>query len=401
MILELNKDVVFVKGFLNGAIYILKTGEVYSINKKACEIISKLKENKKLTKEEKEYAELLKKNNLYNMECSIKSYIFEENVVNRYNTIWLEITQGCNMRCIHCYEGQTHKVSKRTLTLNEWKKIIDQLKILNIKRVIVIGGEPCIHENIYEILEYLGKKEIPTTLFTNASLLNNKIIDLLVRNDMEIKISLYGPNSEVHDKITKVKGSFNVLIKNIELLKEKGIVPTIAITLMKENEDYYLEIEKLLEKINIKKFKFDVIRKVFDGQQDKHYPENNKIRNLVKRTSPYFLVKKKTFNINVKKNSCWYGKLVISEDGSLFPCVFARNEILGNIKETNVKKLLESKKLSQLWNLNMDKIKICSDCEFRYACIDCRPLAYSEKKDLYEKNPRCLYNPYTGMWLND
>ena len=41
---------------------------------------------------------------------------------------------------------------------------------------------------------------------------------------------------------------------------------------------------------------------------------------------------------------------------------------------------------------------VCKDCEYRFACKDCRPLAKSVDGCQNGKNPRCKYDPYTGNW---
>ena len=43
-----------------------------------------------------------------------------------------------------------------------------------------------------------------------------------------------------------------------------------------------------------------------------------------------------------------------------------------------------------------DKIEECSECEYRYACFDCRPNSLSRK--ISEKPWYCTYNPLTGNW---
>lgn len=402
MIYKLNEGVLYVKGFYNGAIYNLNTKNVFSINKVACNIIEKLiNRNEKFDELEKKYIDLLKENDLYKDNFKIELYNTSTEYENKFDTVWLELTQNCNMKCIHCYEGESHFPSSKQLNILEWKNIIDQLKELKVNRVIVIGGEPCTYIGVFEILKYLSENNINTTLFTNASLLNKKIMDYSIENNIEIKISLYGSNSLIHDNITKVKGSFDILIKNIKYLVSKGKEPTIAITLMKENENDYEEINKLINNLGIKKYKFDVIREVADGKQSNHTPENIEIKKLVLRTEPSFKTSKNLFERNNYKNSCWYGKLVITENGDLIPCVFARSFLLGNIFEQSLKDLLTSDKLNKYWGISLNKIKDCSICEFRFACNDCRPIAYVKNKNILEKNPRCLYNPYTGEWNNE
>ena len=402
MIYKINEGIIYVKGFYNGAIYNLNTKNVFSINKIACNIIEKLINNSKNFNDlEKKYIDLLKENDLYKDNFKIVLYNIPIEYENKLNTVWLELTQNCNMKCIHCYEGENHTSSSKQLNILEWKNIINQLKVLSVNRVIVIGGEPCTHAGVFEILKYLSQNKINTTLFTNASLLNKEIMDYSIENNIEIKVSLYGSNDLIHDNITKVKGSFDILIKNIKYLISRGKNPTIAVTLMKENENDYENIKKMINDLGIKKYKFDVIRGVVNGKQSNHIPENIKIKKLVLRTEPSFKTSKILFRRNTNRNSCWYGKLVITENGNLIPCVFARNFILGNVFEQPLKDLLNSEKLNKYWSINLNKIETCNICEFRFACIDCRPLAYAKNKNILEKNPRCMYDPYTGEWHNE
>ena len=50
-------------------------------------------------------------------------------------------------------------------------------------------------------------------------------------------------------------------------------------------------------------------------------------------------------------------------------------------------------------NLNKDCIKECSECEYRYACYDCRPNSLTD--DFYDKPWFCTYNPKSGKWTDE
>ena len=43
-----------------------------------------------------------------------------------------------------------------------------------------------------------------------------------------------------------------------------------------------------------------------------------------------------------------------------------------------------------------NRINECKQCEYRYACFDCRPNSLSG--NLLEKPWYCTYNPSTGEW---
>ncbi len=64
------------------------------------------------------------------------------------------------------------------------------------------------------------------------------------------------------------------------------------------------------------------------------------------------------------------------------------SKLLSSIDESGIKKL---------WNAKKDKIDICSICEFRYMCIDNRPL--NERLDgTWYSNIECNYNPFLAKW---
>lgn len=396
---EIGNNIVYVEGARNGAIYNLNSGEVYSINYIAKEILNKYINKFKLGKQEKEYIELLVKNNLLDTKRKICKYI-PQKLEKRLRLVWFEITQGCNMKCVHCYEGHIHQASKNVLSIAEWKNVIKDTLALKPQRVVIIGGEPCIHKNIIEILKYTREldSKVSITLFTNGYFIEGELFDTIIEQSIEVKVSLYGHCSEVHDKITGVEGSFLKLKNVIIQLGERKVPINVAVTLMRENEEYVDDIQNLLKKMPIRGYKFDVIREVVDGTQNEHIPKKKNVIETAYRTSPNFFVKKQQFDLNYYNNSCWYGKLVITETGDILPCVFARNHICGNIKKTNIADIIENN-MKEFWEYPVSSLKECNNCEFKYACHDCRPIAESAY-DMNKKNPRCRYNPYEGVWEN-
>ena len=65
--------------------------------------------------------------------------------------------------------------------------------------------------------------------------------------------------------------------------------------------------------------------------------------------------------------------------------------------KSSIKEIISSEKTQDCWNLTAEKTEVCSECEFRFACKDCRPLAEASS-GFYAKNPRCTYDVYSGEW---
>lgn len=79
------------------------------------------------------------------------------------------------------------------------------------------------------------------------------------------------------------------------------------------------------------------------------------------------------------------------------PCIFARAHTVGDVNR-GLEEVINSKGLQSLWKITKDEIETCRNCEYRYACHDCRPLAEDTTGNFYAKNPRCNYNPLRGEW---
>lgn len=117
---EINKSIVYVKGALRGAIYNFNDGKVYSINEDGCTIIENYIANNELNAS---YLIELKKLSLIDESFKPTEYIFPK-LRQELNFVWLELTEACNLKCIHCYDGDEHKINNTdNLSFEQWKDI--------------------------------------------------------------------------------------------------------------------------------------------------------------------------------------------------------------------------------------------------------------------------------------
>lgn len=395
MILKLGEGIVFVTGFKCSAIYNFKNGKVYSINEYGTNLITNyLSSTSKIIFSEDNF--LKKVMNILNIpNINGKIYTVPMNSEISLEFAWLEITQMCNSRCIHCYEGAEHKEVKECLSFDEWEKVICELNSIGCKNIQFIGGEPTIYEKLPELVEFasdIGINKI--SIFTNLQNINERLFDSIVNNKVDIHFSIYGSCGDTHDKITQINGSFKTMIYNVERLLKKKVSITAHVVIMKENENEKDKIYELLSKIGIKAIRYDEIRKVYGGNQEDHLVKKSNL-NMYK---PNFFADENWFNRAFYYNTCWYGKCVISTNGDIYPCEFERNILYGNIRKDSLSNILKNETTKKSWQWNFSMVNFCKDCEFRFACRDCRPLAYAENGNMAEKNPRCKYNPYLGLW---
>jgi SPASM domain peptide maturase of grasp-with-spasm system len=95
-------------------------------------------------------------------------------------------------------------------------------------------------------------------------------------------------------------------------------------------------------------------------------------------------------------NGCLNRKVSIDEEGYIKNCP-SMTASFGHHKYTSLIDVVIDNSFKNIWYINKDKIKKCQECEFRYACTDCR--AYLENpNDIFSKPLKCGYDPYKGDW---
>ncbi len=173
--------------------------------------------------------------------------------------LW-DVTSRCNLRCKHCYNAEKYfnKVfEKNDLSLYQCKEVIDKIKKMKFDHIHLLGGEPLIREDIYDIIEYAVNAGITVTINTNGTLLSENNIDKLIESGIsQITISLDSTIEEVNDDI-RGKGTYQRVIKNILSLNEKlknndDVLVQIATVITKKNSKDIPEFPILLKKLGIK-----------------------------------------------------------------------------------------------------------------------------------------------------
>jgi MoaA/NifB/PqqE/SkfB family radical SAM enzyme len=158
------------------------------------------------------------------------------------------LTSRCNLKCGFCFAYNGNELNTKRCF-----KIIDIIKPLGIKKLVITGGEPLIRKDIIKIVNYAAKKGFNIRLDTNGILLP-KFINRLKINSFGI--SLDGPDPKTDQLMRQHPKHFENVIKSLEKLKKtnkKVIIHTLATKL---NYKKIPEMTKILEKYKI--FKWDI-----------------------------------------------------------------------------------------------------------------------------------------------
>ena len=148
----------------------------------------------------------------------------------------VDITDRCNLRCIHCYHFQEKEQVEDKADFDEWKKRFKELYSKGIRMVLLLGGEPLLRPDIVKLAD---------SIFPFVEMITNGTLPLPENYDHRIFVSIDG-GRDTNDSI-RGKGVFEKVIENVK--GDKRIV--FNMTLLENN---YRELEyvvQLSEKIGI------------------------------------------------------------------------------------------------------------------------------------------------------
>ena len=154
----------------------------------------------------------------------------------------VEVTDRCNLTCPTCYAGSSPTYGRHR-TLDEIKKMMDAV-VRNEKEPDVVqisGGEPTIHPQFFEILDYAK------TLPIKHVMLNTNGIRIAKEKDFVEKLKTYAPDFEIYLQFDSFEDSVLQTLRGADLskirqqalanLNEVNLSTTLVVTLQKGLND--------------------------------------------------------------------------------------------------------------------------------------------------------------------
>ena len=120
-----------------------------------------------------------------------------------------ELTYACNLQCVHCLSSSGQR-DPRELTTAEAKRVLDELRDLQVFYINIGGGEPMIRRDFFELLEYSIGQGIGVKFSTNGAFIDaDKAQRLAAMDYLDIQISLDGTDAVTNDAV-RGEGSYDM-----------------------------------------------------------------------------------------------------------------------------------------------------------------------------------------------
>ena len=337
--------------------------------------------------------------------------------------IALELTQSCNLKCMHCRASATRERDPNELSTQEIKDIIDDIASFSRPTLILTGGEPLIRKDIYEIARHATKKGLKVVVGTNGTLITRGVAQKLIESGVRrVSISIDCAYAEEHDEFRGVEGAYGRALEGIEACKEAGLEFQINTTVTKRNVGELQQIHDLA--LNLGAVAHHIFLLVPTGRgkaiekEELSPAEYEEVLNwiydmlageiFVKATcAPQFvrLVAQRSKEaglsipsgepgLEASMSGCMGGisYSFISSIGEVNPCGYLPVKA-GNVREHSFKDIWRD---SELFNELRDRERLkgkCGHCEYKLKCGGCRARAYARYNDYLAEEPYCTYQP--------
>ncbi|MBM6595912.1 radical SAM protein [Microvirga pudoricolor] len=299
----------------------------------------------------------------------------------RLDFLWLELTNRCNLRCVHCYtDSHPHAGDRDILALDDYLSLLRQAFDLGCRKVQLIGGEPQLNRDFFRILEAavdMGFEFIE--VFTNLTHLDETTLRYSAEHGIHFATSVYSAEPAEHDAITGVRTSHARTTSNLRRLIDQGIETRAAVIALDQEAPSIVRTKRYLKDMGVPEVRHSEVREFGRGQ------------NILDREA----------NLQGLCGHCWSGKLCIAPDGDAYPCVMARHWPVGNVREASLAEIVGGMGLKDMrqeiytsvWLPKLEDYRARQSLQNGIHAKACMPGSSPPDTDPGEKNPDGTDNP--------
>lgn len=307
----------------------------------------------------------------------------------------VEIIGQCMMNCAHCSSSSTIN-NPSLISLSKFKEILQDAKQLGTSILEISGGEPLLHPDISSFIQEAAK-DFKVRLYTsgflgksNSGISKDQLLQFKALGLDRIIFNLEGSTAEVHEGVSRAKGSYSSVLKSIKSAIEAGLWVGAHFVPMKINYHDFRAVAELSMKLNINEVA--VLRFVCQGRgktnKDRlefNQAEFNQFLNEVvsirrevgtklkiRTGCPMNFCSMVDRSITPVQCKAGISTLLISYDGTAVPCPAFKHApqfAKGNIFRQSLRSIWnDSAELEQLRSLDVSKIAVCNSCSESNYC---------------------------------
>lgn len=304
------------------------------------------------------------------------SYLLSK--VTKKASIWgqpvalaFEPTTSCNLRCPECPSGlRSFTRPTGMLQKNLYQETIEELSENLLYLTFYFQGEPYLHPEFLEMVQFATQKGIYTATSTNAHYLSPENAEKTVKSGLgRLIISIDGTSQSTYEQY-RVGGSLKKVMagtKNILAAKKKYNSPSpyviFQFLVVAPNENQLEEVKELAQELGVDELRFKSAQVYSYENGNALIPKNEKYSRYYQKPDGKWEIKNRLLN------HCWkmWHSCVITWDGKVIPCCFDKDasHTLGSIQKDSFHEIWKSKAYHEFRaNLigSRNQIDMCQNC---------------------------------------
>ena len=181
--------------------------------------------------------------------------------------LWVYSNFHCNLACDYCVVASSPTARRREISYERFGAVVDEAVSEGFTELYLTGGEPFVHPEIVEMIEYASDR-LDTVVLTNAMLFTGRrgrgLERLAGRERLTLQSSVDGARPETHDR-WRGAGSWERAMEGIRFAHGLGLPLRVAMTETPENRAEVGQLGELLAGLGIEGEDFAVRPLVLRG----------------------------------------------------------------------------------------------------------------------------------------
>lgn len=168
----------------------------------------------------------------------------------------VEVTNKCNIKCIHCY-GDFSCIENKAVTIEQIKSLLNELKDIGVKKIELTGGEITAHTKIKDILLHAIKLDFNNiSLLINGVGISHEVIDIIIKNNSKIyaKVDLHSLNDDYLTWFTKAPNILEPIKNNIKKLAKNNVKIKVETIVTRKNIHEIEEIADWVHNLGVRDY---------------------------------------------------------------------------------------------------------------------------------------------------
>lgn len=337
--------------------------------------------------------------------------------------IW-EVTQACDLACVHCRASAQPERHPRELTTEQGYRLLDEIRSFGEPLMVFTGGDPLKRPDLYDLIRYSVRIGLRTNVTPSATpMLTAEAIEKFKEAGVaRMAISLDGPDAATHDDFRGIPGTFDRAMFALCHARDIGLETQLQTTVTRRNMHRLSEVAEIAKEVRTRMwslFFLIVTGRALEGDDldAAEYEQVFAFMYELSKTAPFGVKTteamhyrryvaqriKAEHGITENENAkgvAWRtagvsdgkGFVFVSHTGEIFPSGFLPLSG-GNVLRESLVEIYQNSDLFRTLRDTTQRGGKCGVCEYQKICGGSRSRAYAFTGDYLAEDPRCVYQP--------